>query len=70
MISSELSELLTACDRVLVMAEGKVHQDLPRDHFEDPSASTGDTAHRLQAAEQRLQIELQRALTAQETSHG
>lgn len=70
MISSELSELLTACDRILVMAEGRVHQDLPREAFDDPAVPVDDLAHRLQAAEQRLQIEIQRALKAQETSNG
>jgi ribose transport system ATP-binding protein len=70
MISSELSELLTACDRILVMSEGSVHQDLPREALEDPSVPPDDLAHRLQAAEQRLQIEIQRALAVQEISHG
>ena len=70
MISSELSELLTACDRILVMAEGRVHQDMPRDAFDDPAVPAEDLAHRLQAAEQRLQIEIQRALKAQETTNG
>jgi ribose transport system ATP-binding protein len=70
MISSELSELLTACDRILVMAEGRVHADLPREAFDDPSVPADDLAHRLQAAEQRLQIEIQRALKAQETTNG
>ncbi|ACI58020.1 ABC transporter related (plasmid) [Rhizobium leguminosarum bv. trifolii WSM2304] len=68
MVSSELSELLTACDRILVMTEGRVHQDLPREAFDDPSLPATDLAHRLQAAEQRLQIEIQRALRLQETS--
>lgn len=70
MISSELSELLTACDRILVMADGRVHQDLPREAFDDPAVPANDFAHRLQAAEQRLQIEIQQALKAQETSNG
>ena len=70
MISSELSELLTACDRILVMADGRVHQDLPREAFDDQAVPPEDLAHRLQAAEQRLQIEIQRALKAQETSNG
>ena len=69
MISSELSELLTACDRILVMSDGRVHQDLPRSALDDPASTIDDPAHRLQAAEQRLQIEIQRALKAQETSH-
>ncbi|MEA3537175.1 sugar ABC transporter ATP-binding protein [Rhizobium sp. CC-YZS058] len=67
MISSELSELLTACDRILVMADGRVHADLPRETFDDPTVPAEDMAHRLQAAEQKLQTEIQRALAAQET---
>lgn len=70
MISSELSELLAACDRILVMAHGRVRQDLPREALEDPSVPADDLAHRLQAAEQRLQIEIQKALAVQEVSHG
>ncbi|WP_430441166.1 sugar ABC transporter ATP-binding protein [Shinella sp.] len=70
MISSELSELLTACDRILVMSEGRVHQDLAREALEDPSVPADDLAHRLQAAEQRLQIEIQKALAVQEVSNG
>ncbi|EPE96093.1 sugar ABC transporter ATP-binding protein [Rhizobium grahamii] len=68
-ISSELSELLTACDRILVMSDGRIHKDFPRDALDDPSASAGDLAHRLQAAEQRLQVEIQKALSSQEVSH-
>ena len=71
MISSELSELLTACDRILVMAGGRVHADEPRGAFDDPNSAVGDTAHRLQAAEQRLQIAIQKALIAgQRGIHG
>lgn len=62
MISSELSELLTACDRILIMADGQVYQDLPREALDDPEAPSNDPAHRLQRAEQRLQIEIQHAL--------
>jgi ribose transport system permease protein len=35
-ISSELSELLTACDRILVMADGRAHQMLDRADLDDP----------------------------------
>jgi ribose transport system ATP-binding protein len=69
MISSELSELLTACDRILVMADGRVHADLPREALDDPTVPEDDLAHRLQAAEQKLQTEIQRALAAQETTN-
>lgn len=62
-ISSELSELLTACDRIVVMADGRMGADLPRDALDDPDIPADDAARRLQAAEQRLQIEIQKALT-------
>jgi ribose transport system ATP-binding protein len=61
-ISSELSELLTACDRIVVMADGHMGADLPREALEDPNIPADDAAHRLQAAEKRLQIEIQNAL--------
>jgi ribose transport system ATP-binding protein len=69
MISSELSELLTACDRILVMSDGRIHHDLPRDALDDPAIPSDDLPHRLQAAEQRLQIEIQKALSGQEISN-
>jgi ribose transport system ATP-binding protein len=70
MISSELSELLTACDRILVMADGRAHQVIDRADLDD--LSEPDLGHRLQAAERRLQAEIQKALSiqTQEASHG
>ena len=65
-ISSELSELLTACDRILVMADGRAHQMIDCADLNDPTVL--DTQHALQAAERRLQIEIQNAL--KEVSHG
>ena len=67
MISSELSELLTACDRILVMADGRAHQMIDRATLDDPAEP--DPGHRLQAAERQLQIEIQKALS-QETPNG
>lgn len=71
-ISSELSELLTACDRILVMADGRAHQMLDRADLDDPAET--DPEHALQAAERRLQVEIQKALSAEtrikEASHG
>ena len=67
-ISSELSELLTACDRILVMADGRAHQMLDRADLDDPDETNPE--HALQAAERRLQIEIQQALTAKEANHG
>lgn len=70
MISSELSELLTACDRIVVMADGRTYDDFPRAALDDPADENTDTAHRLQTAEKRLQIAIQEALTpGQEVSH-
>jgi ribose transport system ATP-binding protein len=66
-ISSELSELLTACDRILVMADGRAHQMLDRADLDDPAET--DPEHALQAAERRLQIEIQKALSTKEPSH-
>ncbi|MFO1202551.1 MAG: sugar ABC transporter ATP-binding protein [Tabrizicola sp.] len=67
-ISSELSELLTACDRILVMADGRAHQMLDRAELDDPAET--DPEHALQAAERRLQVEIQKALTPKEAVHG
>ncbi|WP_296431634.1 sugar ABC transporter ATP-binding protein [Yoonia sp.] len=70
MISSELSELLTACDRIVVMADGHAYDDFPRAALDDPAEANTDITHRLQAAERRLQIAIQEALAAgQEVSH-
>ena len=67
-ISSELSELLTACDRIVVMADGRAHQVLDRAELDDPAETNPE--HALQAAERRLQIEIQKALSIKEASHG
>lgn len=67
-ISSELSELLTACDRIVVMADGRAHQVLDRAKLDDPAETNPE--HALQAAERRLQIEIQKALSIKEASHG
>ena len=67
-ISSELSELLTACDRILVMADGRAHQMLDRAELDDPAETNPE--HALQAAERRLQVEIQKALSIKEASHG
>ena len=64
-ISSELPELLTACDRIVIMAEGRSFYDLSRDFFDDPEDPNGDPSHLLEKAEQRLQAYIQLALTAQ-----
>ncbi|WMS43776.1 sugar ABC transporter ATP-binding protein [Acuticoccus sp. MNP-M23] len=69
MVSSELSELLTACDRIVVLSEGRLAGSYARKDLDDPTIAAGDTAHRLQAAEQKLQSHIQNALKDQETRH-
>ena len=62
MISSELSELLTACDRIVVMSEGRQAGTYDRRDLDDPDLPADDTLHQLQAAEQTLQFHIQEAL--------
>jgi ribose transport system ATP-binding protein len=62
MISSELSELLTACDRIVVMSEGRTVGTYARQDLDDPTLPADDTMRQLQAAEQRLQLHIQEAL--------
>lgn len=64
MISSELSEILSACDRIVVMSDGRVMEDLQREALDDPGAPADDPVAQLQAAERNLQIAIQRALTS------
>ena len=59
-ISSELSELLTAADRIVVMADGRIVQEAPREAFDDPDPSD-DLGERLQYAERKLSQIIQRA---------
>ncbi len=54
-ISSELNELLSACDRILVMADGRITRDIARAELDPPGENTSD----LQFAERRLQKLLQ-----------
>ncbi|WP_224646840.1 MULTISPECIES: sugar ABC transporter ATP-binding protein [unclassified Mesorhizobium] len=63
MISSELSEMLSACDRIIVVSEGRVVDDVSRADLDDPSAPKNDPVARLQAAERKLQIVIQKALS-------
>ena len=59
-ISSELSELLTAADRLIVMVNGRVARDCPVSEFDDPNPSDDEGA-RLQYAERQLSKTLQQA---------
>ncbi|MCT4579486.1 sugar ABC transporter ATP-binding protein [Donghicola sp.] len=69
MISSELSELLTACDSIVVMSEGRVASTYSRHDLDDPDLPADDTMHQLQAAEQKLQFHIQEALKHQGNVH-
>ena len=59
MISSELTELLAACDRIVVLSDGRVARDLARSDFDDPAHTAHDAASDLQFAERKLQKTLQ-----------
>ncbi len=54
-ISSELNELLSACDRIVVMADGRITRDIERTELDPPGEKTND----LQFAERSLQKLLQ-----------
>lgn len=58
-LSSELQELLAACDRILVMSDGRIVRDIARHHLDDPGAV--DEIGGLQHAEQKLQKAVQEA---------
>jgi ribose transport system ATP-binding protein len=57
LISSELTELLAASDRILLMAEGRITGEIARRDFVD---AEGEVAH-VGNAERRLQVMLQQA---------
>ena len=59
-LSSELQELLAACDRILVMSEGRIVRDIARHELDDPDAPPGSVTA-LHDAEQRLQSAMQQA---------
>jgi ribose transport system ATP-binding protein len=58
-ISSELSELLTASDRIVVMVDGRITREVSRGVFDDPEQT--DAGARLQYAERQLSTLLQKA---------
>ncbi len=58
-ISSELNELLAACDRILVMSDGRLLRNMRRHEFEDPTTGHHTAAGNMQFAERKLQTVLQ-----------
>jgi ribose transport system ATP-binding protein len=61
LISSELSELLSASDRVLIMSDGRLVRDVDRRTFDLAGEGGNDPAELLQHAERQLQHTLQEA---------
>jgi ribose transport system ATP-binding protein len=59
-LSSELQELLAACDRLLVMSDGRIVRELARRDLDDPDAAA-DNFDALHHAEERLQKAMQQA---------
>ena len=59
-ISSELSELLTAADRILVMTDGRIVSEAAREDFDDPNPGD-DVGEQLQYAERKLSSIIQKA---------
>ena len=59
-LSSEVQELLAACDRILVMSDGRIVRDIPR-HDLDDAGLPADSIDNLQHAEQELQKAMQEA---------
>ena len=59
-ISSELSELLTAADRIMVMTDGRIVNESSREDFEDQN-SADDLGEQLQYAERKLSSFIQKA---------
>ncbi len=59
-ISSELSELLTASDRIVVMSDGRIVSESARNAFDDPNPND-DVGEQLQFAERKLSQIIQKA---------
>ena len=58
-LSSELAELLAACDRIVVMSDGRLVRDIPSRELSEVMGGASEPAERLQLAERHLQMALQ-----------
>lgn len=65
LISSELAELLAASDRVVIMSDGEMVNELSHAQLTDDEHEAGDGIERLQRAERRLQHAIQLAAQKQ-----
>ncbi len=59
LLSSEISELLAASDRIIVMAHGAIVRDFAREDLDPPVGAGGDASERLRYAERQLQAAIQ-----------
>jgi ribose transport system ATP-binding protein len=58
-ISSEMPVLLAACDRIVVMSEGRIVKDIARDELDPASDAGADEGERLLYAERELLMAIQ-----------
>ena len=61
--------MLSACDRIVVLSDGRVTDDIARVDLDDAGAAGEDPVMRLQAAERKLRIVIQQALTRSQAGH-
>lgn len=59
LISSELAELLAACDRFVIMAKGRIVRNLLRRSLDSEDAANQESSERLLYAERQLQMAMQ-----------
>ncbi|MFZ1962314.1 MAG: sugar ABC transporter ATP-binding protein [Roseiarcus sp.] len=64
LISSEMSVLLAACDRIVVMSSGRIVREIPRRRLDPPSAEISDAGERLRYAERQLLLAIQNGAAA------
>lgn len=64
LISSEMSVLLAACDRIAVMSGGRIVREIPRRQLDPPSTETSDVGERLRYAERQLLLAIQTGAAA------
>jgi ribose transport system ATP-binding protein len=64
LISSEMSVLLAACDRIAVMSSGRIVREIPRRRLDPPSAEIFDVGERLRYAERQLLLAIQAGAAA------
>ncbi len=61
MISSELAELLSVSDRILILSGGRITREIPGSEIDAWAPSDADAAAKISATEQALQLAIQEA---------